>query len=218
VKTLFALACAGLAAGCVGTYRLTDPTLSIRTEKGTELGVSTEHGVVFLGRTARAGRAEITAWFGDGESVESVVIEPVSPELCTAEAEIRLPAVPMSFEEPAPGSRVWIVGRTEAGRWEAAVEVLADPRAKGILTTIPDPLRGRPDQIGAGVFVDARPLADGTEQRYLVGLVSGVVTFSGADGTREYLAVLGPRELWQLVSLRRENIKKRRWIYRDDIL
>lgn len=218
MKTLSAIACLLLATGCVGTHRLSDPTLSIRTEKGTELGVSTEHGVVFLGRTARAGRAEITAWFGDGESVESVVIEPVSPELCTAETEIRLPVVPMSFEEPAPGSKVWIVGRNETGRWEAEVDVLADPRAKGILTTIPEELRGRADQIGAGVFIDAPPLADGTEQRYLVGLVSGVVTFSGADGTRQYLAVIGPGELWRLVSLRRENTKKRRWIYRDDIL
>jgi len=218
VKFFAPLLCAALLSACVGTHRLSDPTLIIRTEKGSELGVSTEHGIVFLGRTARAGRAEITAWFGDGENIESVVIEPVSAELCTAETEIRLPTAPMSFEEPKPGSRVWIVGRTELGRWESEVEVLADPRAKGILTTIPPELRGRADQVGAGVFVDAPPLSDGTEQRQLVGLVSGVVTFTGAEGTREYLAVLGPRELWRLVSLRRENIKKRRWIYRDDIL
>lgn len=205
-------------AACVGTHRLSDPTLSVRTSGGEELGVSTEHGVVFLGRTANSGRAEITAYFGDGPSVESVVIEPIAPGLCTAETEIRLPSVPMSYEEPPAGSEVWIQGRNEQGNWEALVTVVADPRAQGFLTTIPDQVRGRPDQTGAGVYIEAAPLADGTESRRLVGLVAGVVTFSGALGTQQYLAIVGPRELWRLVTLRRENTKKSRWIYRDDVL
>ena len=46
------------AAGCLGpyTHKLSDPTLVLQTRGGTELGVSTEYGVVFLGRTARSGQ------------------------------------------------------------------------------------------------------------------------------------------------------------------
>jgi len=82
------LALAALATSCVGSRTLTDPTLEIRTPHGSELGVSTDYGVIFLGRTAQSGSVEITAWFGDGPSIESSVIEPIGGGLYTAETEI----------------------------------------------------------------------------------------------------------------------------------
>lgn len=204
-----------LLDACVGTRKLSDPTLEIRTEKGSELGVSTDYGVVFLGRTSGAGRAEITAWFGDGPSVEPVVIEPVGGGLFTAETEIRLPSVPLSFDDPRPGQELILVGRDEHGRWETTVEVADEPRAFGILTSIPRELAGRPEQTGAGVFI-VDP--EDASRRRLVGLVSGAVRFQTHGGTRQYLAIVGPQDLWRLVTHRRELIKKRRWVYRDDIL
>ena len=204
-----------LLGACIGTRKLSDPTLEIRTEKGSELGVSTDYGIVFLGRTASAGRAEITAWFGDGPSVEPVVIEPVGGGLYTAETEIRLPSVALCFDDPRPGEELIVAGRDANGPWETRVQVCDEPRAFGILTTIPSVLAGREDQTGAGVFV---PDPDDGSRRLLVGLVSGVVRFQTHAGARQYLAVVGPQDLWRLVTHRRELVKKRRWVYRDDIL
>ncbi len=199
---------------CIGSRVLADPTLTIRTQKGDELGVATDHGLVFLGHTASSGRAEVTAWFGDGPSVEPVVIEPVGGGLYTADTEIRLPAVTISFVDPKPGQELTVVGRDGHGPWETVVTVADEPRALGILTSIPKELRGREDQTGAGVFV---PDPEDPSRRKLVGLAAGIVSFQSGGTTREYLAVVGPRDLWRLVTHRHDDQKKRRWIYREDI-
>jgi len=205
---------AGLLPACALPRRRGDPTLLVTTSAGQELGVSTEYGVVFLGRSARSGAVDLTAWFGDGPSVESTVIEPLGGGVYTAETEIRLPTVPMTFRTPQPGDTVVLRGRKGGRKWEAASHVLADPRVEGILLHIPPMLRGAPDQIGAGVYVT------GDEHGQLfVGLVSGTLELTGEDGrTRDYLTVMGPDDLWRLVTFRREFQRQRRWVYREDIL
>jgi hypothetical protein len=189
-----------------------DPVIQIHTPGGSELGVSTDFGLVFLGRTARSGAIEITAWFGDGPSIEPTVIEPVGGGLFTAETEIRLPSVPMTFIQPREGDTLTIVGRTDSGKWEEDVLVLSDPAVYGILLEVPLQIRSRPDQIGAGVFTEYEG------KRRLLGLVSGRLSIERADGASEYLTVLGPEDLWRLVTHRRDRLKRKAWVYRDDVM
>jgi hypothetical protein len=187
----------------------------IQTSGGVELGASTDYGLVFLGRTARAGDIDVTAWYGDGPSIERAVIEPVSPEFCTAETEIRLPSVPMSFADPDPGEQLLVIGRSLIDFWKAEVTVQEDPRIEGLLIDVPPELDGFPDQIGAGVY---RAPGGDMAKLELVGLVSGRVQLDTRSGSRDYLTVLGPRELWRLVTLRRDRTQRREWVYREDIL
>ena len=201
-------------ASCVGTHKLSDPTIALRTRGGTELGVSTDYGVVFLGHTAQSGRVEIESWYGDGPNTEPTVIEPIGAGLFTAETEIRLPVVAMAFDDPKPGSRLLVVGRDDRGPWSAWVEVESDPRLLGIVTTIPSELAGRPDQIGAGVYVV--PGGDKDKKR-LIGLVAGEIQLSTKDGERRLLAIVGPRDLWRLVAHRRDLLQRKRWVYREDV-
>ncbi len=192
-----------------------DPTLEIQTDAGRELGVSTDFGILFLGRSARAGEVLVTAWFGDGPSMEASVIEPLGDGLYTAEVQIRLPTTPLSFVDPRPGERVTVVGRSGSETWEEDVAVLADPRVDGILLQVPKRLRDAPEQVGAGVFVDGRE----PDQRLLLGLVSGRLELRSADGAvAEYLTVVGPDQLWRLVTRKQDLLYRKRWIYREDIL
>lgn len=214
-RVLALLALALLAASCQGVRTLADPTLVMETSGGSELGVSTDYGIVFLGRTARSGPVQVVAWFGDGPNIEKTVIEPVGSGLYTAETEIKLPRVPMSFEDPKAGQMLLLMGRTSTGRWEEEVMVTEDPRVLGIMTTIPERLRNAPDQIGAGLYL--RLDTEGTKKK-LVGLVSGRIVLQSGSGQREYLTIVGPTDLWRLVSHRREPPDTRRWVYRDDIL
>ena len=204
------LAALALLGACQGTHRLADPTLVLQTRGGSELGVSTDYGIVFLGRTARSGDIEIMSWYGDGPSIESTVIEPVDSRIFTAETEIRLPSVPLTFVEPIPGQEVLLVGRKNLRRWEKTVRVRTDPAIEGILLDVPSELYNSPDQIGAGVFH--------CNNKRLIGLVSGQVTVRGKDGTRTYLAVVGPKELWRLATHRKDLLRRKPWVYRDDIL
>jgi len=206
---------ATLCVGCVGTRKLADPTLQVATEGGRELGVSTEFGVIFLGRTARSGYVEVTAWFGDGPSIESSVIEPIGGDLYTAETEIRIPSVPMTFFIPKPGESLLVAGRTEDGPWEEYVRVQSDPRVYGILLSMPGKLGDRSDQIGAGVYY----VPEGDEARKrLLGLVSGKLRLKSNGVEREFLTVMGPDDLWRLVTHRRDMNRRKPWVYREDIL
>ena len=205
-----------LLASCVGTRTLADPTLVIRTDAGTELGVSTDYGVIFLGRTASSGIIDMTVWFGDGPSIEKSAIEPLGGDLFTAETEIRLPNVPLSFDDPIPGDILTVMGRNAGGVWSEDVKVLTDPRAFGLLLEIPEPMRGELDQIGAGVY--SIPDGDLSKMR-LVGIASGVITINSESGSKkEYLAAYGPQQLWRLVTHRRDHNRRKPWIYREDIL
>ena len=140
-----------LAVGCRGSRQLSDPTLVLKTTGGEELGVSTEYGVVFLGRSARSGYLDVSAWFGDGMHIESTVIEPIGEGLYTAETEIRLPSVLMTFDTPRPGDSVVVRGRRRGSAWETSAVVASNSRARGILLSKRG-IRDDPTQVGAGVF------------------------------------------------------------------
>lgn len=212
---LLLVSTSALTTGCAGTRTLSDPTVVIRTQGGTELGVSTDYGILFLGHTARSGDIEVTAWFGDGPSVEATVIEPIGAELYTAETEIRLPSVPMTFRDPIPGEKLLVVGRKPSGPWQSLSTVRSNPRVYGILLDVPRALIGQPDQIGAGVYSLED---DDTKTKRLLGLVSGRIRLITATGEREYLTVVGPEQLWKLVTHRRDHHKRKQWVYREDIL
>lgn len=212
---LFALL-ALLCSGCSGTRHLADPCVWIQTSGGYELGVSTDYGLIFLGRTAQSGEVQITAWYGDGPSIEVSVIEPIGGGLFTAETEIRLPSVPMSYVVPTPGTVLRMRGRTLAGPWEEDVTIQNEPRVSdGLVVNVPAAIEGRAEQVGAGLY----ELPDGDRSRMrLVGIVSGRIRLETRAGPREYLTVQGPTHLWRIVTLRRDPGSPRRWVYREDIL
>jgi hypothetical protein len=204
---------AALLAGCTGVRTLADPTVVIETTGGRELGVSTEYGIAFLGRTAQAGSIEVTAWFGDGPQTESTAVEPVGGGIFTAETEIRLPESILNFVEPKPGQEVLVIGRHGSKIWKQKVQVKKHPQVEGLLLPALREVEGSPDQVGAGVFVEK----EGDPNPELVGLVSGVLELTHEGRTERYLAVVGMGDLWRLVAHRRELDKKRRQSDREDV-
>ncbi len=207
------LAAALLLTACTGTRKLVDPVVVITTRNGMELGVTTHSGVVFTGATAERGEIEIEAWFGDGPTIERTIIEPVSDELFTAETGIVLPSVPISFDEPRDGESLQLMGRKDGVRWSMSARVKTDPRVFGLLLEIPSDFPDDPDQVGAGVF---RRLPE--RRHELVGLVVGKVQLERNGSIKRYLAVAGPTELWRLVAHRRDHLRKKPFVYREDIL
>ncbi len=204
-----------LLASCVGSRKGVDPTVRILGETGTELGVTTHYGVLFLGRYTNAGPVEIEAMFGDGRSNEFSVVDPLGAELYTAKTTIRLPAVPMTFQALEAGQEVLLRGRTESESWQRTVKVRADERVHGILLDSCREMNGHPDQIGAGVFLGT---TSKPESLRLIGLVSGRITLQVNGKSKTYLTVKGPESLWRLVSHKRQFPRTRKWIYRDDVM
>lgn len=214
LRTRLAALLAALAASCLSSKKILDPTILVHSPDGTELGVSTEYGTVFLGRYARGGEIDLTAWFGDGPSLEASVVEPIGAGLFTAETEIALPAVHLAYHTPRNRETVVVRGRVGGEPWELEAEVRVDSRVSGILLRPGGGLTGEPEQVGAGVYTD-----EALHRRRLLGLVSGRVRMIDADGaTVDYVAVVGASDLWRLVAHRRELQRKPHWVYREDVL
>jgi hypothetical protein len=200
--------------GCHGPGPIQDPTLVIEGDGGSELGVNTDYGILFLGRHTRAGKIAVTAWFGDGPSLEMTIVEPVGGGIYTAETEIVLPSIPLTFVAPKPGTPVLVNGRRGSERWFAEAHVTTDPHLRaGILLDLGPATRLTGDQVGAPVFVQNE---NGAWR--CLGVVTGRVRLGGPDGDVEYLTVLGPESTWRLVGHRRDVERRRRWVYREDIL
>ena len=203
-----------LLASCVSTRKLVDPTLLIHSPEGTELGVSTEYGALFLGLYARGGEIDMTAWFGDGPSLEGSVVEPLGAGLYTAETDIRLPSVPLAYHTPRRGDTVVVLGRRGSESWSLTAAVRTDPRVEGILLRPTGGLTGAPNQVGAGVYV-----GEEVQSFRLLGLVTGRIRLVDAEGVAvDYVTVVGPTDLWRLVAHRRDLQRKPRWVYREDLL
>jgi len=210
LPALLALVLTGCAG--IGTYRRTtvDPVAVIHGPSFDELAVSTDYGVVFLGRGTKSGRVEFSVWFADGENREEGVIEPVGGGLFATGAEILLPAVPLAYESPPPGSVVLVRGRREGQPFEVEARIAREPRVSGILLESSRELNALEDaELGSGVFVNV----PGQELR-LLGLLSGRLELDG----RRYVTAVGPEDLWRLVVHRRNSDRPRRWVYREDIL
>jgi len=204
-----------LLPGCrsVGSLSRTtvDPIVVVHAEQGDELAVSTDYGIVFLGRNVRGGRVEFSAWFGDGPSREEGVVEDVGGGLYATDAEIALPSVPLAFVPPPAGTRVIVRGRRDGELFEFEAVLASDPRLEGVVLEPGRDLdRLEDSELGAGVFL----VEEGRPSR-LLGLLSGRVEFS--DGKR-YLTTVGPDDLWRLVVRRRNSDRPKRRVYREDVM
>lgn len=209
---LLGLVSTACLSGTPDTSRPLDSTVRIRSSAGTELGVATDYGVVFLGRTAREGEVALTAWFGDGPSWESGTVEAVGGGVYATRAEIRLPTVPLDFDAPRPGTEVRVRGRLGHEPWETPARVADHPAVAGLLLRSSEALRRLGgDQVGAGVYVGPR------EAERLVGLVSGRLRLRTAGGEAEFVTVVGPETLWRVPLSRRER-EDPQPVYREDVL
>jgi hypothetical protein len=135
-------------------HHTADPVVIVHGSAGDELAVSTDYGVLFLGRTARGGRVEFTAFFGDGPAREEGVIESVGGGVYATEGEILLPCVALCFDPPPAGTVVVVRGRRAGQPFEIESELAADPRVKGVLLKPSHELdQLTDDELGAGVFL-----------------------------------------------------------------
>ena len=91
----------------------------IQTAGGTELGVSTTDGILFLGTTARRGRAHVLLFYGDIPYEETGRIRPAGGGLYRLELEVRHQGVPIAVRWPEPEEELLVMGLRGGETWTA---------------------------------------------------------------------------------------------------
>lgn len=183
------------------------PVVAIETIAGRELGVSTEDGVLFLGRSSSEGPAKVTYFLDRAPLVEAGMIRPFGASLMKVELDVDIPSVPIDFEMPRAGEELILMGIDDDSRWQVPVTVADDDRIQGSAVRVPASLKLAPRHIGAGVF----RTQDGDLR--LIGMVKAMAEAS--TGERWYL-LAGPNELRRALLEPKDAVPTREIRYRAD--
>lgn len=183
------------------------PVVGIRTTGGSEMGVPTGDGVLFLGRTAQKGPAKVLYFIGETPVVEAGNVRPVGGSLFGVELEVDIPTVPISLDPLQPGDQLELVGLDGDRVFHRDVSVPRNAAVSGTVVSWPEGMDLKPEHVGAGVF---RVTAAG---RALVGLVKATARVQGGQG---FLVLAGLPEIRQAMFTPETAVPQREVIYRAD--
>jgi len=167
------------------------PVVRIETRGGTELGVGTDAGILFLGRTAQAGPCRIHYWLGPTPLVEDGVVEPYGGVFFKATMDLHHQQVPFLDRELAADEPLLALLTDGRSFEEVPLERARGPVVDGDVVAWP----GRDLPAGTGVFVrDERGL-------HVVGMIAGrlelgderYLVHTGISAWREALLTAKPR-------------------------
>lgn len=184
------------------------PVVAIETPGGMELGVNTDLGILFAGRTSQAGPCKLTVFFGATPVVENGEISELRGGLCHTRTIARTASAPFLMEHPRSGETLSLMGVRDGRVYTETVALATDADVAGNVLEVPDGFT--PDQVGAPIFVQR----DG--RSYLVGLIKARARIEGAGGTREFLVFSGLEQFRDAMLQRRPAVLEPEVIYRDD--
>ncbi len=145
------------------------PVMRIETRGGTEMGVGTEAGILFLGRTSKEGPCRIHYWLGPTPLVEDGTVEPWAGVFFRATMDLKYPSARFLDRDLEPDEPLVAMYYSGNQVEEVALQRAREPGVQGDVVDWP----GRDLPAGTGVFVrDDEGLA-------LVGLIAGRIETAG---------------------------------------
>lgn len=182
----------------------TRPVMRIETRGGTELGVGTEAGVLFLGRTAQEGACRIHYWLGPTPVVEDGTVERWGGVFYRAQMDLEHPRARFLDRDLTEGEPLLAVLHEGHSTAEVDLQRVREPGIEGDVVAWP----GRDLPAGTGVFVrDDEGLA-------FVGMIAGRIetggsrylVHTGTTAMREALLTAKPHAEPRLLKHRPDDI------------
>jgi hypothetical protein len=185
------------------------PVVLVETPGGHELGVSTENGVLFLGRTSRGGPCKVTVFFGRTAVIENGTVTPIPGGFCRTNLAIHAPFVPFLTEYPRADEPLFLLGVRNGRVYRQDVRWAADPDVAGNVLEYPGGFSS--DQVGAPILVER------DERLFLVGLAKATAVLHGAaGGERRFLSFAGLDQIREAMLEIRPAVLEQEVFYRDD--
>lgn len=183
------------------------PVVVIQTVGGVELGVATDDGILFLGRSAIEGPAKVTYWLDRAPVVEAGTIRSLGASIVQVELDVPVPTVPLDLSDLVPGEDLVMIGADALERWSVPVRAADSEIAQGSVVSAGSNIQLAPHHVGAGVY------RQNERGSVLVGLVKGVATTSSGE---RWILLAGPAELRRALLEPKAAVVKREIRYRAD--
>ncbi len=184
--------------------------VEVLTRGGRELGVSTTDGVLFLGTTARKGRARVVLFYGDIPYEETAAIRPAGGGVYRLELDVRHQGVPIASRWPSPGEELLLMGMRNGKVWTAWTRLAKGKGIYGEVYEIPPGVKLDPTQAGAGIFRKGKG-----GNLSLLGLVKGTALLLPSG--KQWLCVAGLGDLKACMETRRDVLPPKKVIHRPDL-
>lgn len=187
-----------------GVQRLSNdrPVMRIETRGGSELGVGTDEGILFLGRTAQAGPCRIHYWLGPTPLVEDGVILPWGGVFYAATMDLRFQHVSFLGRELTADDDLVALLTDGRNFEEIDLQRASGPGIGGDVVAWP----GRDLPAGTGVFARTE------EGLRVVGMIAGRIEVGG----ERYLVHTGTGALREALLTAKPYREPRRIVHRPD--
>lgn len=199
--------------------------VSIRSDRGSEQGVDTEVGILFLGRTVRSGPVDVTFYVNGASFTYPGTVQSGEGTIALVSTPFVAQLVALADAPVQPGEIARVAGVKGGTIWEHPVMATQDPALYGNILDVA-PVEGIPpltlEQLsGAGIYV-------WREERWrLAGIATEVIEWRGPTSgstlsnesprafgsTRMMLLYAGPRELGMAATLPREYFERPKRVY-----
>jgi hypothetical protein len=169
------------------------PVAMIETRGGVEFGATTDHGILFLGRTAQEGPCRVHFFVGQDVHVEDGTIEAAGGGFHRAVIDVQHQAVPLLARSLGPHDELMALTFDGSSVGEVAVRRATEEGIEGDLLVPPAERLAA----GTGLFVRADP-DDPIPGWRLAGLVAGEARLETGARTARYIVFSGPDRLREL--------------------
>lgn len=178
------------------------PVMRIETRGGVEMGVGTEAGILFLGRTAQEGPCRIHYWLGPTPLIEDGTVERWGGVFFRAAMDLKHPRARFLDRELAPDEPLLAMLHAGGTVQEVALQRAREPGIAGDVVAWP----GRDLPAGTGVFVRA------DDDLLFVGLIGGSID----TGSSRYLVHTGTTALREALLTAKPHAEARQVKHRPD--
>ncbi len=182
------------------------PVVRIETMKGVEYGAATDHGILFLGRTATEGACRVHYFLGSQVYTEDGTVTPAGGVFYRAEIDLKHQIAPLLGRDLTQDDTILALTMRGDDVYGNTMALARKPGIDGDVATWP----GVHLPVGTPLFVSI------DDELHFVGLVAGVATLEQESRRERFVVFSGPDRIREMLLVPQLDPKPRQAKHRAD--